>query len=73
MREQWVGIEHGDEFAVTEDEDGYPAICISNRVWVGEESRWITASGADRDMERNVRALAAALVEMADAMADERR
>lgn len=69
MREQWIGVEPGDTFTVAEDEDGYPAVRIANRVWAGEENRWITASGFGHDAERDVRALAAALIKMADAMA----
>lgn len=72
MREQWVGVEHGDTFTVTEDQDGYPAVRIDSRVWAGEEDRWITCAGTGHDAERDVRALAAALVKMADAMAKER-
>lgn len=72
MREQWIGIERGDEFKVTEDQDGYPAVRIDNRVWAGEEDRWITCSGTGYDAERDVRLLAEALVKMADAMATQR-
>jgi hypothetical protein len=72
VKEQWVGVEYGDTFTATVDQDGTPAVRIDNRVWAGEEDRWITVSGIDRDSESNVRALAVALVAMADAMAVER-
>lgn len=72
MREQWVGIEHGDTFTVAEDQDGAPAVRIDSSVWAGQEDRWITCSGTGRDAERNVRLLAEALSRMADVMADQR-
>lgn len=72
-REQWVGIEHGDTFTVTDDQDGYPGVRIDSSVWAGEEDRWITCSGTGRDAERDVRALAEALSRMADAMANQRQ
>lgn len=71
-REQWVGIEHGDTFTVTEDQDGYPAVRIDNSVWAGEEDRWITTAGVGRDAERNIRLLSEALAQMADAMVEQR-
>lgn len=72
MREQWIGVEHGDTFTTTVDQDGYPAVRIDNGVWAGEEDRWITCTGTGRDAERDVRALAEALSKMADAMASGR-
>lgn len=64
-------MERGDQFTATTDYDGYPAVRVHNRVWV-DEDRWITVSATDTDQEHNVRALAAALVAMADAMRTER-
>jgi hypothetical protein len=72
MREQWIGVEHGDTFTVAEDQDGALGVRIDNDVWAGEEDRWITCSGTGRDAERNVRLLAEALSKLADAMAGQR-
>lgn len=72
MRTQWISVEPGDKFKIAADEDGYPAVRIDNSVWAGEEDRWITVGGVGHDRERDVRALAAALVKMADRMATER-
>lgn len=61
-------ITFGDSFDVQADDDGYPAVRVRNSAFV-EEPRWITASGYHPDLEDNVRELAYALLEMADAMA----
>ena len=66
-----INITYGDGFTVARDYDGYVAVKIQNTAFV-EDPRWITASGYDYDLERNVRDLAATLVKMADAMARER-
>ena len=66
-----INITYGDGFTVARDCDGYVAVKIQNTAFV-EDPRWVTASGYDYDLERNVRDLAAALVKMADRMARER-
>lgn len=66
-----INITYGDGFKVARDYDGYVAVKIQNTAFV-EDPRWITASGYDHDLERNVRDLSAALVKMADRMAAER-
>lgn len=69
--DEGINITCGDECKVACDYDGYVAVKIQNTAFV-EDPRWITASGYDYDLERNVRDLAAALVKMAEKMAHER-
>ncbi len=56
----YVRIEPGDQAEFAEDEDGYPAVRIENRVWV-QEPQWIAFSGGGYDAQRRVTELIEAL------------
>ncbi|GLU61585.1 hypothetical protein [Paenarthrobacter ureafaciens] len=66
MDETYISIEPGDEFVVTDDTDGYPAVKIQNKAFV-EDPRWLLFNSPGPDQNRRINELIYALTQLRDA------